>query len=662
MGSGVFRRGVVVRIQDVKHRFFRRVSTIWHLEKESGEIVRYEHDTLLQFLADGKLVFVPNGGVATGHPCPPYSDLSDQELEIAKERRMYVLVVLNLPRTESSMTPAIQEVWQKYNFASHAPSWSTVYRWAKRNEEADGDFRVLVDNSRHKGNRDPRYPKEVIDICEQVIDAVYLSDQRRTMRDTCDAAIVRVRQENRERPASTPLKVPTYGFVRRLIGKIDAFEKDAARLGRDAAVRKYRIVNGHVAAETPLQRAEIDHTVLDLCVVDDRTCLPLGRPTITACIDSSTRCILGIYVGFAQPSCLSVSRCLKHAFYPKLNLRQQYPDIQNEWLAYGIMDELVIDNGREFHSKALENGCFSLAINMRYSPRRQPWCKPFIERWLGTLNKNFAQTLPGTSFSNTLERGDYNSAAHAGVRMSTLVGSLMRWICDVYHQRTHRGLKMSPSQKWLTSINVDEIRLPANASELDFVIGRPESRRLTHRGIQFEELLYSSQDLVKLRSRLGANLNVEIRVDDGDLGHIFVIDPESGEALRVPAINFEYANGLTRWQHSVFCKRAKKLQLSNDTDGWLEAKENITRRIEEDFKIVRKTSRKKIARFLEDNEQHDADKHSGRALLQDAEAAKSLLGTPPAEARPGDSGLKENDDAVPELHFRTTLQRRARYD
>lgn len=648
MGVGVFRRGAIVRIEGADHRLFRKVSAIWHLEKQSGEIVPYQHDKLLQLLADGKLVFVPAGVLSATDRDVPFINLSDEELEVAKERRMYVLAVLTLPRTASSMTPAIQEVWNKCKEGSHPPSWSTVYRWTKRYEAAGGDFRVLVDNSRNKGNRDPRYDKDVINICKDVIDSVYLTNQRRTIRDTCDAAIVRVREENRQRPASLPLKLPTYRLVRRLVQSLNAFDKDAARLGRDAAARKYRIVTGHAAAEAPLQRAEIDHTVLDLCVVDDRTCLPLGRPSITACIDASTKCILGIYIGFIQPSCLSVSRCLKHAFLPKLSLRQQYPDIQHDWPAYGIMDELVIDNGLEFHSKALENGCYSLGINMRYSPRRQPWCKPFIERWFGTLNKNFAHTLPGTSFSNTLERGDYNSAEHAGIRVSTLIGSVLRWICDVYHQRPHRTLQMSPSQKWLTSIT-DEIRVPANPAELDFIIGRPEQRTLTHKGIQFEELLYSSRELGDLRCREGETIKVEIRVDDGDIGHIFVIDSASGEALRVPAVNSEYANGLSRWQHSVFRAGARKLQLANGTDGWLEAKEDITRRIQEDFMIVRKTSRKKVARFLEDNQRAD-------------NVAPAVPNIPMSSADEENHFTSDmEDDAIADLRFQTTVHRRRRH-
>ena len=67
----------------------------------------------------------------------------------------------------------------------------------------------------------------------------------------------------------------------------------------------------------PLERAEIDHTNLDLFAIDDETLLPLGRPWFSACEDDYTRCILGMFVGFIPPSFLTVSLCLKDVFRPK---------------------------------------------------------------------------------------------------------------------------------------------------------------------------------------------------------------------------------------------------------------------------------------------------------------------------------------------------------
>jgi hypothetical protein len=51
---------------------------------------------------------------------------------------------------------------------------------------------------------------------------------------------------------------------------------------------------------------------------------------------------------------LAVSLCPKDAFRPMTRLKQAYPDIRSEWPACGVMRELVLDNGPEFHSDSQE--------------------------------------------------------------------------------------------------------------------------------------------------------------------------------------------------------------------------------------------------------------------------------------------------------------------
>ena len=150
------------------------------------------------------------------------------------------------------------------------------------------------------------------------------------------------------------LPLPTRRLVKRLVEDIPAFERYTARYGHDAALRRFRSVEGHRVTHEPLERAEIDHTNLDLFAIDDETLLPLGRPWFSACEDDYTRCILGMFVGFIPPSFLTVSLCLKDAFRPKTWLKQVYPDIRSDWPAHGVMRELVLDNGPEFHSDSLE--------------------------------------------------------------------------------------------------------------------------------------------------------------------------------------------------------------------------------------------------------------------------------------------------------------------
>ena len=55
----------------------------------------------------------------------------------------------------------------------------------------------------------------------------------------------------------------------------------------------------------PLEQVQIDHTVIDLIVVDDRDRQPIGRPYLTLAIDVFTRCVIGMVVTLEAPSAVS---------------------------------------------------------------------------------------------------------------------------------------------------------------------------------------------------------------------------------------------------------------------------------------------------------------------------------------------------------------------
>ena len=76
-------------------------------------------------------------------------------------------------------------------------------------------------------------------------------------------------------------------------------------------------VPGEYRASRPLEIMQIDHTKVDLIVVDEQTREPLGRPWITLAMDIFTRMVRGFYLTMDNPSRLSVSLCLLHAVFDK---------------------------------------------------------------------------------------------------------------------------------------------------------------------------------------------------------------------------------------------------------------------------------------------------------------------------------------------------------
>jgi len=559
MGTYAFEPNALVKIDGTELRLDRKVSdTLWQLERTANkETFKYENAELLAKYDDGSLVFVKTGD---GNLCGSSKvELSPEDHDLAKLRLAYVTATLDIPNSRTTLELAIASVWAQIKMPKSAPGYTTVYLWKKRYLEASCDYRTLVDRNARKGNRTPRYSQAVIQICDQAIESKYLRRERNTIEKTVEDAHIRVDRANKLLLPSLQLKLPSRRLLQRLVNKISAFDKHAARYGYQAARKAFRSVKGHVVTDRPLERAEIDHTQLDIVVVDEQTAQVLGRPYVTVCIDDYSRCILGIYIGFNSPSYLNVQLCLSDCFRPKGWLRKEYPEINSEWPAAGIMDNLVVDGGLEFHGTSLEKMCLSRGINIVTSPRLTPTYKGKIERVLGTLNRAISEGVPGTTFRSIAEKGDYNSQKQACLTLSALKKNVMQWIADVYHQRIHRSLDTTPSKMWLSKICPEDIRYPAESSRFDAVMGSATQKTLTHRGIQYEGLSYNSHELSDLRRQLGTNLKLDIRVNQMDIGSIYVIVPDRREPLEVPSLEPTYAQGLSLHAHQVF----RKLQRDN---------------------------------------------------------------------------------------------------
>lgn len=629
MSTMAFREGTVVEIERRTYTLLRKVEdSIWQLEdSRTKRILEHTDEELRSCYVSGQLTFVVQTQGAVAMAAENTLLATEADTEIAKARRLYVKAVLDIPNTESAMRPAIEKVWQTLRDGASPPNWTTVYRWKKRYRASGENMYALADNNARKGNRTDRYPEEAKSLVQRAIEERYLQQERRTVQDTLDYARTLVIAENRLRPQSAQLPPPTRRQVTSLIQAIPAFDRYAARHGRMAATKRFRSVQRHRTTAAPLERAEIDHSPLDLMVIDDDNGLPLGRPYLTACIDDYTRCILGLHISFEPPSHLTVSRCLKQAFLPKVALSNEFPAIKNEWQAHGVMRELVVDNGTEFHSASLENACYSLGIEIHYSARKTPWFKGKVERFLGTLNRAVAHGTPGTTFSNIFDKEEYDPSKHAIVRYSVLKEIVNTWIVDVYHQQVHRTLGVPPAAMWSKSISPDEVLVPEDPARLDAILGKREVRRLTHKGIELYGLLYNSHELTGLRRKIGDKLDVEIRVDSSDLGEIIVLSPDKRHLFTVPAINQEYASGLSEWQHRV-CKRFAARHLEQySTEGWLEAKARIADLIDNELMHKKQKTRTRIARYKEHQK-------APQLPTPPAELAIKHAPLPPPEARP----------------------------
>ncbi|WP_429102384.1 hypothetical protein [Aeromonas rivipollensis] len=117
---------------------------------------------------------------------------------------------------------------------------------------------------------------------------------------------------------------------------------------------EFMTISSHIPPSCVMERVEIDHTPLDLILLDDDLLVPLGRPCLTLLIDSYSHCVVGFNLSFNQPGYESVRNALLNSIPPKNYVKDKYPSVEHEWPCYGKPATLVVDNGVEFWSKSLE--------------------------------------------------------------------------------------------------------------------------------------------------------------------------------------------------------------------------------------------------------------------------------------------------------------------
>jgi putative transposase len=453
------------------------------------------------------------------------------------------------------------------------PSPMTVYRWWQRWESCNQELMALAQKPR-KNTIHRRFKGIVGEEIHKAIEEVYLTAENNTEQAAYDALCHQINILNAAR--TQPLAKPSRATFYRICARYDNYSVMAARKGKAAADRYFRSTGIGVVPQFILERAEIDHTPLDLIIVDDVTGLPLGRPLATFLIDRYSRMPLGFEIGFNEASLLSVMAALRHAIMPKSYLKETYPDIENEWPAHGIPSTLVCDNGLEFHAMELRRMCAELNIEIIFCPKKQPHYKGAIERFQGTFNRQISQRIPGTTFSSIEQRGDYNAVENARVTLTEIKKLIHHWIVDIYNQSKNRMSRKSPSALWGEGLALVEPRLPESADLLRLVMAKQETKALTHAGIQYKGLMYNSSEIAALRIKNNGNAEVKIRVNPVDISSIWVHDDHAGDYIRVPCLYQEYAKGLSLYQHETIRKseRLKTKTLINE-EGLLREKSKL---------------------------------------------------------------------------------------
>jgi putative transposase len=454
-------------------------------------------------------------------------EIADKDWKIAEYRFSIIKPLLNvamLGKTEIERRAKEANVDQ-----------STIYRWL-RQYKAYGCVTALISKKRGWTQGKSRIPVHAEKVIDEVIENFYLTPQRPSAQKAIMEVLRRCHQRGIEAPSAMSIRL-----------RLDRIPEKTRLRGRgfkEKAKNKFLPAAGKFPnADFPLAVVQIDHTPVDIILVDDLYRKPIGRPWITLAIDVYSRIVTGYYLSFDAPSETSVAMCVAHSILPKEEWMILHK-VDTEWPVWGIPKTIHVDNGGEFRSDNFQRSCLLYGIHLEFRPVRQPRYGGHIERLLGTLVREI-HDLPGTTFSSIKQREGYNAEKNAAMTKSEFESWLVTLICKLYHQRLHSNLGMTPLRQWSQGIfgntEVQGIGIPAKPANkhtllLDFL---PSFRRTVQTfGVTIDDMNYYAEALrpwINMEDpETGKKRQLIFRRDPRDISSVFLFDPDLKQYFKIP--------------------------------------------------------------------------------------------------------------------------------
>jgi len=360
----------------------------------------------------------------------------------------------------SAILPLLSKEISREQIEEHAKKigvhFTTLYRWLRK-YKSTGTLTGLLPKPSGRKKGETRLDFMVEDVMQEVINNHYLTKQRPSVQSVINK--VNIQCKNRG------ITAPSKNTVRNRIHKLAEYDVLKKQGNRSTARTKFEPVPGSFEADYPMQLIQIDHTPVDLILVDDETREPIGRPYITVAIDIYSRMIVGYYLTLSPPSSTSVALCITNTVLPKDNTLLEL-DIDAEWNVWGFPETIHVDNGADFRAEALRTAGLMHGINIEFRPVGKSNFGGHVERVIGTLMKAVHE-IPGTTFSSIQERQEYDSDKNAAMTFKEFERWLVTFITKIYHKRKHEGINMSPEQLWDKGIFGEELSvgLPPKPSD-----------------------------------------------------------------------------------------------------------------------------------------------------------------------------------------------------
>lgn len=514
--------GVEVMVGQRRYRITRSldVNSVLAEDVETEKVTRLRIETMSRVTE-----------VQDGDETPNFSvhHFPDDLWAVAQRRFEAIKPLLESPRRSRSSVAAAA--------MSAGVNTSTLYKWlALYHDHQHVAALVPTRRGRNKGTRLLQADQELV--IASVIEDFYLQRQKPSPKAVVDEVMRRCRVAK--------IDAPHPNTVRNRIADIRPATALRRRGQKDRARDRYEPIRGSFpGADYPLAVVQIDHTPVDIMVVDEEHRKPIGRPYLTLAIDVYSRVVVGLYLTLDAPSATSVAMCISHA----MNTKNEYLrllGVEGDWPVWGQISTLHADNAREFKCKAINRGCEANQIIMQWRPVKKPNYGGHIERYMGVVATEMKK-VPGATFSNIQEKNNYDSEKEASLTLGEVEHYLVNFIVNNYNQRVHSQLDAAPIKVWEDAILGDEKpgvgrMLPANPDRVRMDFLPYYECTMQRYGVRVENVFYYDPILDR---HIGATDDDNPKLkrkfifarDPRNISEIYFLDPNTGRYVAIPYRN-----------------------------------------------------------------------------------------------------------------------------
>ena len=512
---------------------------------------------------------------------------------------------------------------------------ATIYRWIKEYAKTQR-LSVLLRKKRFDTGK-KRLPVAQEEIVQEAIESKYLTAEKPDAETVVDEVRLLCNQRK--------VKTPHANTIRNRIDDISDRTKMEKRRSRKIAAENYEPIRGSFpGADYPLAVVQIDHTPIDVIVVDEHDRLPIDRPFLTIVIDVFSRMILGFAIYLEKPSAFTTGVAISHAVLPKDDWLREM-QVNADWPCWGKMRKIHLDNAKEFRGTVIGRACEEHNITVEHRPKGRPQYGGHVERGFRTFMKR-SHRLKGSTFSNVAEKAEYDSEGRAVMTRKELERWFTTYIAKYYPNNYHRGIKNTPLAKYSEGIHGTDtqigIGLPPrivdpHAFMLDFMPF--QYRTVQEYGIVLDWIYYYDDALRPwIRAKDSDNPKEArkflIRFNPRDMREIYFLDPDSKTYITIPYRDRAHPP-VSQWEIQAAEKKLREKGYRNVNEALLFEAMLEMREIEE-------TSERKTKKARRSREKRE---HQPTLPVR---IRKSPLGSPskPVKHRDPEASETQDDDEI----------------